>query len=364
MKTKPRTINGASSLFLDAIRLTAALIVLLVHAYYQWFPSSFESTNVFANVAHASVVVFFVLSGYVIAHTTTSNNRGGTQYAQARLSRLYSVLIPALLFTACCEIIIGRIDPALLSNYVRGSSGVRYLLSGLFLNEVWFFSAAPPINEPLWSLGFEFWYYLIFGLWYFRRSGWKGIAIVVAGCLIAGPKILVMMPIWLLGCVAYWIPSPKVRIHTSWTIVFIAICLALLTVVFLAPLPDRFGIPPFFFANQFISDFVVGLFIALAFWNLPTSQPQGTKTRLVTTFRKLGDLTFPIYILNQPLLLLCRCFFNYQVNSYVQLFQAILIVLLVSCGMGILLERYRYRWVQFFKWFLSLRKQFSLRPAR
>jgi peptidoglycan/LPS O-acetylase OafA/YrhL len=56
--------------------------------YHLWLPS------------HLAVMVFFVLSGCVIAYTTFQRHPGDVQkYIIARLSRLYSVVIPALILT-------------------------------------------------------------------------------------------------------------------------------------------------------------------------------------------------------------------------------------------------------------------------
>ena len=155
---------------LDTLRLCAALVVLILHARDQWFPSFKHIPTMPGNATHAAVVVFFVLSGYVIAHTTTNNNRGLSQYTQARLSRLYSVLLPALVITAIIEYTVAGIAPTLHDAYSRGTSWPRYIIAAMFLNETWFIANGPLINGPLWSLCFEFWYYIIFGLYFYSKK--------------------------------------------------------------------------------------------------------------------------------------------------------------------------------------------------
>jgi peptidoglycan/LPS O-acetylase OafA/YrhL len=157
---KPRVITGSTSVVLDSLRIAAALTVLVFHLFYHWF-EKLNITHKLDQAAHMAVVVFFVLSGYVIAYTTTVNNRGGLKYMQARFSRLYSVVIPALIITAVCEIIIHMYSPALQAHFSRGTSWPRYIISGLFINEIWFFSAAPPVNGPLWSLSYEYNFWLL-----------------------------------------------------------------------------------------------------------------------------------------------------------------------------------------------------------
>lgn len=86
----------ATSAFLDVLRIAAALVVFVNHLAQFWSPRTFAVT---APVAHGAVVVFFVLSGYVIAYSTLAREQSVRRCAVARLSRLYSVVIPALLLT-------------------------------------------------------------------------------------------------------------------------------------------------------------------------------------------------------------------------------------------------------------------------
>jgi peptidoglycan/LPS O-acetylase OafA/YrhL len=135
-KLQPRIIAGGASLFLDAVRLGAALTVLYGHSRDMWFPGLATASDEPGNTSHAAVAVFFALSGFVITHTTTSNNIGPRHYAQARLSRLYSVLLPALVLTALVELAVVHLAPVLLAEYSRRAAWPRYLMGGSFLNEI------------------------------------------------------------------------------------------------------------------------------------------------------------------------------------------------------------------------------------
>jgi len=355
-KNSARNIAGSSSIFLDSLRICAAFTVFYIHAFEQWFPSRSHDQNQPGDLAHAAVIVFFVLSGYVIAHTTISKNRGGTQYAQARLTRLSSIVIPALLITALVQYLIQHINPQMLLPYSRGFTPIRYILSGLFINEFWFFSAAPPLNISLWSLSFEFWYYTIFGLWFFRKPGWRSIFICLITCLFAGPKILVMMPIWLSGYLAYRMPTPAVIAVKRWFFVFVMIFIAGLAIAYLPSMPYIIGYKPLYYANQFVTDWIIGIFVAAALWILPTTGGFGLQTKLATWFRNIADLTFPLYVLHFPLIVLWRSLFGFTVNDLGQLWLAIVSVLMTSAIIGIVLEKQRFLWSRFFKWVLNFIK--------
>jgi peptidoglycan/LPS O-acetylase OafA/YrhL len=353
MKTrKPRIISGGASVLLDTLRLGASLTVIYFHARDMWFPNLHSDSTEPGDMAHAAVVVFFVLSGYVIAHTTTGNNRGPRHYALARLSRLYSVVLPALLFTAVIEFVLTRIDPILAAEHRRSPSWPRYFVTGSFLNEIWFLSAAPPINRPLWSLGFEFWYYLIFGCWFYRPASIKGLLVPAIACLIAGPKILVMMPLWIAGMVAYRMPRPYLPPLTAWALVGVSLLGAGLLVLNLPPFPFRLGYAPFFFAGQFLTDWASGLFVAVALWILP-SATVGKGPVWIGHFRQIADLTFPLYVLHFPLLVLWQGFFGRHLYNAWQMALALFATLIIASLLGLVLERQRSSWVNIFKLLLD-----------
>ena len=358
----PRIISGATSVWLDTLRLGAALTVTFGHATDMWLPQTAVAGTQHAPPPHVAVVVFFVLSGYVIAHTTTSNNRGPRYYAQARLSRLYSVVLPALIISAAIELVVNWVAPALAAEFTRGTSWPRYLLGSSFLNEVWFLSAGPPINIPIWSLSFEFWYYAIFGLWFYRRPGRAGLLAPIAACLIAGPKILLMMPIWLAGVIAYRIPRPQLPPLRAWLWVGSLLLTAGITAALLPALPFDIGQRPLFFAGQFMTDWVVGLFVAGSLWLLPTSAAPVPAAGWVSRIRQAADLTFPIYVLHYPLLILWRGLWGKRLHDESQMLLALTSVLVVATLLGLLLERQRPAWVRLFKWLLRPRQQQAQQP--
>jgi len=348
ISSSSKDLSGFSSAFLDLLRIGASLIVFWGHAYDYWHTAIGYSYNR-VDWGHYAVVVFFVLSGYVIAFTTTRNNRGIRRYAEARLSRLYSVLLPTLIITAAIELTVKYIDPALASHYIRGQSFPRYVGSALYLNEIWFFSASPPINGPLWSLSYEFWYYVIFGV-YFYNSGTKAWCLTTLVCLIAGIKILLMMPIWLLGSYAYRIKRPLMEEKISWSLVLFFLLVSIILALFLPPLPFALGKAPLFFSGQFVTDLVVGLFIALALWVIPDATGKDVKLNSVAyiVIRKLADLTFPLYVLHVPLLVLYRAFWGTRLLDEKQMWLAFFLVLLTSFILGYFMENSKNWWKHLF----------------
>lgn len=110
-RLRVRTLTPAASAHLDLIRGLAAWVVMWDHARsllfvgYQQLQNPNRFTEVlffFTGFGHEAVMVFFVLSGFLISSAIISRRISGSwswrDYAIDRLSRLYVVLIPGLLF--------------------------------------------------------------------------------------------------------------------------------------------------------------------------------------------------------------------------------------------------------------------------
>ncbi|MFD2826839.1 acyltransferase family protein [Leeuwenhoekiella polynyae] len=353
MHSKPK-LSAYNSLFLDLLRVLAALAVVYVHASDQWLSDTYTPPHGGANIGHLGVVVFFVLSGFVISYSTHSKNKGPLAYGIARLSRLYSMVIPALLITACIQALVVYLDPVLSFEYIRGASWPRYILSFFYLSESATWSAAPPINRPLWSLSYEFWYYVIFGLLFFKNTKYRSYLFIGLACVIAGPKIILMMPIWLCGCFAYKLNHRVALPYKSWSLVCLCLFLAGFLYAFLPAIPFKLGVPPLYYSNQFVTDYILGFLIGLALLFMPLTPSPTQVEKWAVRLRKMGDLTFPLYVLHHPLLILWKAVFGFQLDNRIDMWVAFWGVLIISCFLGILLERQRYFWNAFFKRLLNL----------
>ena len=296
------TLAGSTSRALDVARLAAAAVVLVFHADGLWITAHPALHAALGKASHAAVVVFFVISGYVIAYSAGARNRGARHYAVARLSRLYSVLAPALLLTALVEAEVRATDPAVAARYVHAPSWVRYLLSAVFGSESGWWSAAPPINSPLWSLSYEFWYYVLFGLWLSRRTVRRWRWWLALAALVAGPEILLLLPVWLLGVAARNLSRPALGHGLGGLLAGGLLALAGLAVAGLPAWPGAVGDRPLVMAGQFLTEWVVGLLFAAAIWLLPAgrSVPASAGPGYL---RRAADLSFPLYVLHFPLLL-------------------------------------------------------------
>lgn len=205
--------------WLDLIRGLSALIVCAVHLravmyvdYSElsaagWFDRLFYFVT---SLGHQAVMVFFVLSGFFVGGSVLGRRERFSlrNYAVARLTRLWVVLIPALLFTGVVDRLFVHLAPGLLSGAYShlltsgpapgapASSSIWTLLGNLsFLQTL--YVPVYGTNGPLWSLTCEFWYYVLFPLMIVGLgiAGASGRRRLGAGllCLIA---LYVARPLW------------------------------------------------------------------------------------------------------------------------------------------------------------------------
>ena len=196
------TLNRQTSLYLDIIRPLAAFVVFLSHLGFQNLSGG--QVGFMAGSGVQAVDVFFVLSGFVIAHVCATREFNVRDYMLSRAARIYSVAIPALILTAIVDAIgikesIATYQGTFHENALSPGVLIRSIF---FLGERWNTHRFPGSDGPYWSLGFEVWYYIAFGAFVFAPRRWRWIAAVSILAFI-GPKVALMFPAWLMGVAAY-----------------------------------------------------------------------------------------------------------------------------------------------------------------
>ena len=190
-------MTNALSFYLDALRFGAALAVFVSH-----YSTERISGGLFWQFdgGRTAVLVFFVLSGFVIAWVSDTRERTLEEYGLSRVARLYSVIIPAFVLTAALDSIGKAIDPILYGpewGHSMAHPVVGYALSAVFLGESWTTRVLPGFNVPYWSLNYEAWYYLLFPVAVFPHGRLRTAALIGA-VLLAEPRILCLLPVCLM----------------------------------------------------------------------------------------------------------------------------------------------------------------------
>ena len=211
------------SLWLDWLRVAATLVVVFSHVAYPRFTETRYAFMRDWNLGSDAVIVFFVISGLVIAFAAERDGSGG-RFAFNRLTRLFSVLAPALVLTLAFDAIGMRIDPASYPDgFFNPLPAAEFLLRGLTFSNEWALPGELRLgtNGPLWSLSYEAAYYLIFGMAMFTRGALRVILIATA-CVVVGLNILILAPAWLMGVAVWrWIArggAARIARQTAWTL--------------------------------------------------------------------------------------------------------------------------------------------------
>ncbi len=197
-------MNRGFSLWLDVLRVLATIVVVLSHwAYPRFTNGDFQLIRDW-NLGSDAVIVFFVISGLVIAYAA-GRDKDGSTFAFNRLTRLWSVLLPALVLTYAFDSLGVGIDPgAYPATFYHPHPFDEHMLRGMtFSNEFMLFDRLRlGTNGPLWSLSYEAAYYALFGAAIFLR-GVRLVIVLAALVALVGIPILLLMPAWLLG-VSVW----------------------------------------------------------------------------------------------------------------------------------------------------------------
>jgi len=161
--SEARTTNLA----LEGIRGIACILVALGHTLYLTHLD--PTTNLpewlrYCEAGHSAVLIFFVLSGYLIGWTNSGDSTPGSRraYLRRRFIRLAPIYYIALALTTIMIL-------------VRGDFGQKRAIVATFagvqnFNDYFGWHLPPPsTNGPLWSLNYELLYYAMFiPLWHFR----------------------------------------------------------------------------------------------------------------------------------------------------------------------------------------------------
>lgn len=230
---KPSTFRNLN---LDCARGVASLLVLAGHlrAFVFVDYSNLASTGwisklfyMLTGLGHQSVMIFFVLSGFLITQSIQSSVMQGQwswrTYGINRLIRLWVVLIPTLLLTLFWDSLgktltgssyySGLMYTMYNSGPQVGVTEASYHLA-TFLQNIFFLQTitAPTYgtNGPLWSLANEFWYYVIFPLAY--------LLFVKATTLTHRLLLLII-----LTAIVMWLPFDLLLLGGVWLLGYLAV---------------------------------------------------------------------------------------------------------------------------------------------
>lgn len=290
--------SSLSSRLIDFLRFLSALFVFLYHFGYP-VPG------------YPFVMVFFVLSGYCVGLTVMKNMQNGRwswrEYLIKRGVRLYIVLIPALLFTY---------GWARMKGIFFGAENVplETLSFQVFLGNVMFSQTILVdlygLNGPLWSLTYEFWYYLLFPCFVLlvmekrkAKKGLYGLIAILIACFV-GWHIFSYFAVWLLG--AWLVFLKPITIKHQFVKILVFLSSVGLSVACIWGLYPFFDVQPSWKGPSWVIDMGIGvatmvlLYIVVSLFN---DQKAGRSWRFAPL---LAGMSYTLYLTHYPLMYVWR----------------------------------------------------------
>jgi peptidoglycan/LPS O-acetylase OafA/YrhL len=305
-------MNLGFSIYLDVVRFSAAVLVYLWHSNQRAITESILPAS---NYGHSSVIVFFVLSGFVIAYVTDTKEKILSVYASSRIARVFSVAIPSIAITIVLDAIGRGFYPELYGNHYPFDKFLLRTVSSVFMtNEVWFISVTSFSNVPYWSICYEWWYYVGFAFVAFlpRQMG-----LILFGLLMIaiGPKLILLAPIWWLGVGLYkWKFLQAIPRSLAWFLFVVSLG----GIVFFhlqdrhaqisTQLADWFGadVPKqLTFSKWFLVDYLLAFLVFMNFAGTRRLLEDGGGFLIAVQrpVRFVAEFTLTLYLLHQPLFL-------------------------------------------------------------
>ena len=283
--------------YLDSLRGIAAMIVLLYHASFTFAHSSPVMSLPFIDRGYLMVDLFFVLSGFVIAHSYWHRLKDWAsvvRFQMYRAARLLPLHILTLFVFLAIELWLYLGDFNLITapfaqNSMQAFAANITLTQPFLMDELTY-------NEPAWSIAVEFYTYIIFAVLCLVSLGHRGVIDVATVLIILGSTI------WLaaqesfdltqtggmvrcllgffLGVLVFRI-SKVIHVPSAFATISVLVAVLAFCQPELLPLPD--------IAFPYLFAFVMLVLVA--------SDGSALKTLLhARPLRKLGDWSYGIYL--------------------------------------------------------------------
>lgn len=319
-------MNKHFSIYLDLVRFLAAVLVLIDHLVSHGFFSD-PVSKLIPQLGREAVIVFFVLSGYVIAFTTNERSPNWREYFIARTSRIYSVALPILLLAFTAYFIYSLISPDSVSNYQLEKAYIYIPFHLLFLGELWTLSEVPPWLGAYWSLSYEVWYYILFGTFFYTSGKIRTISVTLVA-LVMGYKLWLLAPIWFSGVALYYVVQKSERLpkkqDTIYLIgsVFTLIFYKLFDIdIYLRQLGKDiwwFDSLSLGSAERYLADYLVTVIILVNFY-YASKAALNFSDRAGNLIRNFASYTFTLYLLHVVTISVWITYFEIEKDSIFQL---------------------------------------------
>lgn len=296
------------STWLNILRAGAALVVVLSHWAYPRFSGGDWVWIRDLNLGSDAVVIFFVLSGYVIAFAAFERDGTAGRFLFNRATRVMSVALPALVLGWGMDRLGAALDPAAYDGWWYAPLPLwEQVLRGISFSNEWLGQGVRlGSNGPFWSLSYEVAYYALFACAVWLRGAGR-VAALALGAMIAGLNVILLAPAWLLGVWVY--RAGPARRGMIWAAVPVGVYAAGLV----AGVPEilkgisyqTLGAQSYSalrFSDEFLWNAVIGLLTAAHLRGMAAVLASRSLARLAPVAAWSAGGSFSIYLVHYPLM--------------------------------------------------------------
>lgn len=339
-----KKISSEVSVVLDFFRGVSAQLVVLGHLFSFY---AIQSKYNLPLIQNFGVLVFFVLSGFLITNTTFNKGKGyGVKnYLIDRFSRIFYSFIPAIILVVFIDLLIinqGGYNtkfsfsiPSFISNTL--------MLQGYPIIGIQAFGSA----RPFWTVSVEWWLYITFGFLYYnfyhsiKPSIWWAVLLAFSVPLVLyyiGGHGGGLSIVWFMGfMLAVLYQSIEVKINTIAFLSILALCIV--------------GVGYRTIVNREMYDLGIAIFFSLFIFAVFNTTGAVRKSFLNPAFvwisKFLSSYSYSLYLIHYSLIELYRSYFTDR--SWVSILSIYIVVNIVSYIFYIFFEKNHVRLRNFLK---------------
>lgn len=318
---------------LNGLRGLAALYVLIGHARwllwegysegylhhperYNWFTKILVYAFALFGKGHVAVILFFVLSGFVIHYSTIRQEKKKfdiPDYFKRRFLRIYPPLVFCMLLTLILDLtgkyVFGYSIyfqhtpvPLINKNIISNLNWITAIGNLLMVQNV--YTPVWGTNGPLWSLMYEWWFYMLYPVIYYlyRKNKYLSYTVVWLLFILASngqfenklaSSVFNYLLCWSLGALLADVLLEKINLY--WFIIPLIICVTELTI-------NRVGNNSVY--QLAIFDTLIGFVFTALLFALLKFKALFSLHRLFDRFNLLGDCSYTLYVIHVPILVM------------------------------------------------------------
>ncbi|NOQ29839.1 MAG: acyltransferase family protein [Helicobacteraceae bacterium] len=297
-------INKSSENYLNFLRWIAAFFVVIGHLRsflfinYHEVPTHTIFTKMFylyTGFGHQGVIVFFIISGYLVGGAMTQKylQHSITKvylklYIIKRFSRIYTVLVPALviglLLDSLGHVYFKELYEHTYHIYAMNFNAYERIDIFIFFNNLLNFQTITVntlgTNGPLWSLAYEWWYYMLLPLLLINNIS-RGVFIgLIILLLFLNYNLLLYAFVWVLGSLVFLLNKKLLHSYIS---IFLFLCVLLVSRKI----------------SGIYIDFILAVSLSLVINSIKFSKDR-TRNILDKFNSKMADFSYSVYLFHFP----------------------------------------------------------------